>query len=131
MPNGAAAPVVATGASGSAAGGHGHRENWRELAACRSAEPDLFFPAPAGGQGGVSAGGQSGVSTDGEAERAKAVCAECPVRRECLQFALATRQAYGIWGGMSEHERRIVQGRQPGPPPRARQDRPARQGRTA
>jgi WhiB family transcriptional regulator, redox-sensing transcriptional regulator len=40
------------------------------------------------------------------AEQAKAVCAVCPVRRECLQFALATRQAHGVWGGMSEHERR-------------------------
>ncbi|MGH3169119.1 MAG: WhiB family transcriptional regulator [Trebonia sp.] len=69
---------------------------WREAAACRSAEPELFFP--------VSAVGQSAA----EAERAKAVCARCPVRRECLQFALATRQAYGIWGGMSERERRTA-----------------------
>lgn len=70
--------------------------DWRESAACRSAEPDLFFP--------VSANGRSTV----EAEQAKAVCARCPVRRECLQFALATRQAHGVWGGMSERERRIA-----------------------
>ena len=69
---------------------------WRMSAACRSAEPELFFP--------VSAGGRSAAET----ERAKAVCARCPVRRECLQFALATRQAYGIWGGMSEGERRTA-----------------------
>lgn len=68
--------------------------DWRESAACRSAEPELFFP--------VSSQGQSATET----EHAKAVCAGCPVRRECLQFALATRQAYGVWGGMSESERR-------------------------
>jgi WhiB family redox-sensing transcriptional regulator len=67
--------------------------DWREFAACRSAEPELFFPVSAAGQ-----------SLD-QAERAKAVCAVCTVRRECLQFALATRQDYGVWGGMSEQER--------------------------
>lgn len=72
------------------------RADWRKFAACRRAEPELFFP--------VSAAGQSTAET----ERAKAVCARCPVRRECLQFALATRQAYGVWGGMSEQERRTV-----------------------
>jgi WhiB family transcriptional regulator, redox-sensing transcriptional regulator len=70
--------------------------NWRESAACRSAEPELFFP--------VSSQGHSTTQT----ERAKAVCAGCPVRRECLQFALATRQSHGVWGGMSEGERRTV-----------------------
>ena len=70
--------------------------DWQELAACRSAEPELFFPVSAAGQSLEQAG------------RAKAVCAHCPVRRECLQFALATRQAYGVWGGMSEEERRTV-----------------------
>jgi WhiB family transcriptional regulator, redox-sensing transcriptional regulator len=68
--------------------------DWREFAGCRSAEPELFFP--------VSAAGQSLA----QADRAKAVCAGCTVRRECLQFALATRQGYGVWGGMSEEERR-------------------------
>jgi WhiB family transcriptional regulator, redox-sensing transcriptional regulator len=67
--------------------------DWREFAGCRSAEPELFFPVSAAGQ-----------SLD-QAERAKAVCAVCTVRRECLQFALATRQDYGVWGGMSEQER--------------------------
>ncbi|HEY1704209.1 MAG TPA: WhiB family transcriptional regulator [Trebonia sp.] len=47
-------------------------------------EPELFFPASAAGQ----------------AERAKKICAGCPVRRECLQFALATRQSDGVWGGL-------------------------------
>lgn len=105
MPNGAAAPAIATGASASAArervaesAARGNRGNWRELAACRVAEPELFFPAASAGR----PGGQAA------AERAKAVCGACPVRRECLQFALATRQRYGIWGGMSEHERRVA-----------------------
>ena len=81
MPNELAEPAIVSSA--------GPRENWRELAACRSAEPELFFPAEG-------------------AERAKAVCGTCAVRRECLQFALATGQPYGVWGGMSAHERRVA-----------------------
>lgn len=72
--------------------------SWRESAACLSADPELFFPiSPAG------------ASAD-QAERAKAVCGRCRVRRECLQFALATRQAHGVWGGMSEQERGTASG---------------------
>jgi WhiB family transcriptional regulator, redox-sensing transcriptional regulator len=71
-----------------------YRRDWRESAACRSADPELFFP--------VSSAGPALDRT----ERAKAVCAACRVRRECLQFALATRQAHGVWGGMSEQERK-------------------------
>ena len=68
-------------------------DQWRSMAACRSADPDLFFP--------VSSSGQSLAQ---EAE-AKAICAGCPVRRECLAFALRTHQAHGVWGGLSEQER--------------------------
>jgi WhiB family transcriptional regulator, redox-sensing transcriptional regulator len=68
--------------------------NWRLLAACRFADPDLFFP--------ISTAGASSA----QVAAAKAVCGECAVRRECLAFALATRQVYGVWGGMSEEERR-------------------------
>ena len=67
--------------------------DWRQSAACRSADPDLFFP--------VSASGPA-IS---QIAKAKAICSECPVRRECLAFALTTRQVHGIWGGMSEQER--------------------------
>ena len=82
----------------------GYRENWRELAACLSAEPELFFPAaPADLPGGLTAD-----LAYRQVEQAKAVCKACPVRRECLQFALATRQSYGVWGGMSECERRVA-----------------------
>lgn len=71
----------------------GPREHWRSLAACRSADPDLFFP--------ISSSGPSAA----QVAQAKAVCAGCPVRRECLAFALRTQQVYGIWGGLTEQER--------------------------
>ena len=68
-------------------------KHWRSLAACRSADPDLFFPISL-----------AGPSLAQEAQ-AKAICAGCQVRRECLAFALRTHQAYGVWGGLSERER--------------------------
>jgi WhiB family transcriptional regulator, redox-sensing transcriptional regulator len=67
---------------------------WRAAAACLSADPDLFFP----------------ISTTGPAEkqitRAKRICAGCPVRLECLQFAMTHDQVYGIWGGTTQEDRR-------------------------
>jgi WhiB family redox-sensing transcriptional regulator len=69
------------------------QERWRTLAACRSADPDLFFP--------ISSSGPSLA----QVAQAKAICAGCPVRRECLAFALRTHQAHGVWGGLSEQER--------------------------
>lgn len=73
--------------------------DWWQHAACRSAEADLFFP--------ISAKGQSQV----DAARAKAVCERCPVCSECLDYALSTRQSHGIWGGMTEDERRLLAAR--------------------
>jgi WhiB family transcriptional regulator, redox-sensing transcriptional regulator len=70
------------------------RDNWRLLAACRSTDPELFVP--------VSSTGKSLE----QAAEAKAVCACCLVRRQCLAFALGTRQPHGIWGGMTEEERK-------------------------
>ena len=67
--------------------------DWRSAAACRSADPELFFPITAFGQALE------------QVAQAKAICARCPVRRECLAFALRTRQPHGIWGGMTEEER--------------------------
>jgi WhiB family transcriptional regulator, redox-sensing transcriptional regulator len=67
---------------------------WEELAACRGADPELFFP--------VSSTGPSLA----QIRRAKAVCAGCPVREACLAYALDTRQEFGIWGGLDEQERR-------------------------
>jgi WhiB family redox-sensing transcriptional regulator len=66
--------------------------DWRARGACISADPDLFFPVST-----------AGLSRRQEA-RAKAVCARCPVRADCLQFALDSAQPYGVWGGLSELE---------------------------
>src|ERR687892_1822506 len=69
---------------------------WRETARCKEMDPDLFFP----------------VGTTGPAllqiEAAKAVCRQCDVREECLQYAIDSNQEYGIWGGMTEEERRYM-----------------------
>ena len=67
---------------------------WRRLAACRDSAPDLFFPI-----------GATGLALD-QIEAAKTICLGCPVRDECLEFALETNQEAGIWGGTSEDERR-------------------------
>jgi WhiB family redox-sensing transcriptional regulator len=77
--------------------------DWRILAACRGADPELFFP----------------VSGLDQVQRAKAVCGGCLVRRDCLLFALATGQQYGVWGGLTETERRflIVPRQRPGADP--------------
>jgi WhiB family redox-sensing transcriptional regulator len=62
--------------------------------ACQAAEPELFFP--------VSAAGPAVA----QVAAAKAVCRGCPVRAECLDYAIQTAQDHGIWGGMTEEERR-------------------------
>jgi WhiB family redox-sensing transcriptional regulator len=72
------------------------RGSWRESAACRQADPELFFPI-----------GSAGAAL-AEIRRAKAVCAGCPVRLPCLKFALTTGQEFGIWGGYDENERRLL-----------------------
>ena len=71
------------------------RLDWWRSAACRTADPEMFFPVSSVGPG------------HDEVARAKEVCASCLVRRQCLQFALATRQAHGVWGGTTEDERRL------------------------
>jgi WhiB family redox-sensing transcriptional regulator len=70
---------------------------WQESAACATAEPDLFFP--------ISAAGRSQAETS----RARAVCHRCAVREDCLDYAMATGQQYGIWGGLTEDERQRLQ----------------------
>jgi WhiB family redox-sensing transcriptional regulator len=69
--------------------------DWWRSAACQEADPELFFPVAARGPGA------------GEIAQAKAVCAACRVRRQCLQYALATHQVHGVWGGTSEDERQL------------------------
>jgi WhiB family transcriptional regulator, redox-sensing transcriptional regulator len=73
---------------------------WWSLAACQSADPDLFFP--------ISGSGPARVQVD----RAKAVCAGCPVRGDCLQYALAAGPLQGVWGGLTEDERRLLRQRE-------------------
>jgi WhiB family transcriptional regulator, redox-sensing transcriptional regulator len=70
--------------------------SWREQAACRHRDPGIFFPIGKTGRALADIG------------RAKAVCAACVVRSQCLSFALDTRQDYGIWGGYDEDERRAL-----------------------
>ena len=70
--------------------------HWITMAACRSAGRDLSSP--------VSKAGQSLE----QVTRAKAVCTGCPVRRQCLAFALRTRQIHGVWGGLTEDERHLA-----------------------
>jgi WhiB family redox-sensing transcriptional regulator len=69
-------------------------EDWRTLAACRDTDPDLFFPI-----------GTTGPAIE-QIEAAKAVCTRCDAQAACLEFALATNQESGVWGGTSEEERR-------------------------
>ncbi len=69
---------------------------WWSLAACKSRDPDLFFPISSAGRGVE------------QVRRAKAVCAGCQVRQECLDFALRTRTTEGVWGGTSAEERELL-----------------------
>ncbi len=72
---------------------------WRDDAICKDTDPELFFP--------VGTTGQALLQID----RAKQVCCECPVKIECLDFAIDTNQDSGIWGGTSEDERRDIRRR--------------------
>jgi WhiB family redox-sensing transcriptional regulator len=72
----------------------GSGPDWRHDGACRGMNPDLFFP-------------ERGDPT----MPAKAVCSQCPVRAECLRDALGQRERFGVWGGLSERERRVLRGR--------------------
>jgi WhiB family redox-sensing transcriptional regulator len=70
--------------------------DWRALGACRDEDPELFFPVAQAGPGLV------------QLNKARAICARCEVRSECLSFALETVQDHGVWGGKSEDERRAL-----------------------
>jgi WhiB family transcriptional regulator, redox-sensing transcriptional regulator len=69
---------------------------WRDTAACRHHDPELFFPIAA-----------AGPALD-QAEQAKRVCQPCPAREPCLRWALDRGVAFGIWGGTTEDERRAM-----------------------
>lgn len=74
-------------------------DDWRHKSICRDEDPELYYP----------------IGTSGPAllqiEQAKATCRRCPVKDECLQFALDAGIDTGIWGGLSEEERRAVKRR--------------------
>ncbi|WP_432491645.1 WhiB family transcriptional regulator [Kineococcus gypseus] len=76
------------------AGEHGA---WKQLGLCAQTDPEAFFP-------------EKGGST----REAKRVCQGCEVRRECLEYALARDERFGIWGGLSERERRRLRRQQRG-----------------
>jgi WhiB family redox-sensing transcriptional regulator len=69
---------------------------WLTEASCLEEDPELFFPI-----------GSTGPAID-QIERARAVCMGCSVRAECLEWALSTGQDAGVWGGLSEEERRQI-----------------------
>ena len=64
-------------------------QSWQERALCAQTDPEAFFP-------------EKGGST----LEAKKICVGCEVRGECLEYALANDERFGIWGGLSERERR-------------------------
>lgn len=72
----------------------GSGADWRRRAACRLMPADMFFPV-----------GTSGMAVE-EVTAAKQVCSTCEVNAPCLEFALETRQEFGVWGGRDEDERR-------------------------
>lgn len=65
--------------------------SWQDQSSCRGADADLFFP-------------ERGAST----RKAKAICTACNVREQCLEFAIQQSEKFGIWGGLSERERRKI-----------------------
>lgn len=66
-------------------------EGWQERALCAQTDPEAFFP-------------EKGGST----REAKKICTGCEVKAECLEYALANDERFGIWGGLSERERRRI-----------------------
>jgi WhiB family redox-sensing transcriptional regulator len=75
-------------------GSEADEQGWQESALCAETDPEAFFP-------------EKGGST----REAKKICTGCEVRAECLEFALANDERFGIWGGLSERERRRLRRR--------------------
>ena len=70
---------------------------WQPIALCRGNHSHLFFPPSTS---------ERKDERERREVRAKSICKVCPVRRDCLDYALAIREPYGIWGGLTEIERR-------------------------
>ncbi len=75
---------------------HWNDLDWRETATCRDLDPELFFPV-----------GVTGMAIE-QIEAAKSFCVDCSSRDACLDFAITTNQEYGVWGGTTEDERRVL-----------------------
>ena len=76
-------------------------EDWRDKRACRDVSPDVFYPVNAGG-------GAANNAYDAQVAAAKAVCARCDAAEDCLAWALERGEDHGIWGGLTERERRSL-----------------------
>ncbi|MFI7087695.1 WhiB family transcriptional regulator [Streptomyces anulatus] len=74
-------------------------QDFRHRSSCREEDPELFFPI-----------GNTGPALV-QIEEARAVCRRCPVMEQCLQWALENGQDHGVWGGLSEDERRAMKRR--------------------
>ena len=72
----------------------GNAPEWQERALCSQTDPEAFFP-------------EKGGST----REAKRICSRCDVKTDCLEYALGHDERFGIWGGLSERERDLAQGR--------------------
>ncbi len=71
---------------------------WQQDGACRGSDNAVFFHPDF----------ERGTNRDARAAAAKAVCAQCPVLRQCREHALTVQEAYGTWGGLDELERKII-----------------------
>ena len=80
-------------------------DTWQQRASCRGPECVLFFPPAVPEPKG---------EREARETRAKAICGGCPVRAECLEYALRIREPHGIWGGLNETERRLLLERRAG-----------------
>jgi WhiB family redox-sensing transcriptional regulator len=74
---------------------------WQHRAACRGPNQAIFFPP---------AQFERRSEKRLREKRAKEICSECPVQIDCRNYALEIREQYGIWGGMTENERRLLAG---------------------
>lgn len=70
---------------------------WQQKAACRGPHSAIFFPPTTV---------ERKEDRDEREARAKAICATCPVRQPCLDYAVSIREPHGIWGGLNETERK-------------------------
>ncbi len=72
--------------------------DWQMHGACRGEDPSLFFHPE----------GERGPTREARIAAAKAICSGCPVQVQCAEHALAVREPYGVWGGLSEDDREVI-----------------------